>query len=166
MKLQAVHDVLLSLLERFDPLAEDQNHPQELQNPDFPSQGLIFLFLDGGGVRGLSSLYILKQLMESINLGSPPKPCQIFDMIGGTSTGGLIVIILSRLELSVDDCIEAHRAMSPKIFTKVSHRLKVRGRVQGRFDHTAIEESVKNILQVCQKTRSSTSLRNMAPRDV
>ncbi|KAM7212357.1 hypothetical protein V8F06_012262 [Rhypophila decipiens] len=112
-----------------------------------PGLGLNLLCLDGGGVRGLSSLYILKQLMESINLESPPKPCQIFDMIGGTSTGGLIAIMLGRLEMSVDDCIEAYRAMSPKIFTKVNHRLNLRGKVQGRFDHTAIEESVKNILR-------------------
>ena len=50
------------------------------------------LSLDGGGIRGLSSLQILKVLMESIGseagLGSAPKPCDIFDMIGGTSTGG------------------------------------------------------------------------------
>lgn len=47
---------------------------------------------DGGGVRGLSSLYILKDLMESVNKkanNDPPiKPCEYFDMIGGTSTGG------------------------------------------------------------------------------
>jgi patatin-like phospholipase/acyl hydrolase len=46
---------------------------------------LRLLCLDGGGVRGLSSLYILKQLMETIGV---PKPCEFFDMIGGTSTGG------------------------------------------------------------------------------
>ena len=46
------------------------------------------LALDGGGVRGLSSLIILQQLMETIEPDSPPKPCDYFDMIGGTSTGG------------------------------------------------------------------------------
>ena len=46
------------------------------------------LCFDGGGVRGLSSLYLLKQLMESIDYDNPPKPCEWFDMIGGTSTGG------------------------------------------------------------------------------
>ena len=54
------------------------------------SQGreLCLLSLDGGGVRGLSSLMLLKHLMEQINPDSPPKPCHLFDMIGGTSTGG------------------------------------------------------------------------------
>jgi patatin-like phospholipase/acyl hydrolase len=49
---------------------------------------LRLLALDGGGVRGLSALMILQELMEKINPDSPPKPCNYFDMIGGTSTGG------------------------------------------------------------------------------
>jgi patatin-like phospholipase/acyl hydrolase len=53
-----------------------------------PNQDLRLLALDGGGVRGLSALMILEQLMEAVNLDAPPKPCDFFDMIGGTSTGG------------------------------------------------------------------------------
>lgn len=53
---------------------------------------LSLLSLDGGGVRGLSSLLILKHLMESIDpdAETPPNPCDYFDMIGGTSTGGYV----------------------------------------------------------------------------
>lgn len=54
--------------------------------------GLCLLSLDGGGVRGLSSLYIVECIMTLINAqhhGSEPlKPCDVFDMIAGTSTGG------------------------------------------------------------------------------
>ena len=53
-----------------------------------PGQDLCLLALDGGGIRGLSSLMILERLMEKVNADSPPKPCDYFDMIGGTSTGG------------------------------------------------------------------------------
>jgi len=42
--------------------------------------------LDGGGVRGLSSLYILKEVMKSVS--PTKKPCEVFDMIAGTSAGG------------------------------------------------------------------------------
>jgi patatin-like phospholipase/acyl hydrolase len=49
---------------------------------------LRLLALDGGGVRGLSALMILQELREKINPDSPPKPCDYFDMVGGTSTGG------------------------------------------------------------------------------
>jgi patatin-like phospholipase/acyl hydrolase len=56
--------------------------------------GLCLLSLDGGGVRGLSTLYILKSLMVQLNrerqeAGLPRvKPCKLFDLIGGTGTGG------------------------------------------------------------------------------
>jgi patatin-like phospholipase/acyl hydrolase len=52
--------------------------------------GLCLLALDGGGVRGLSTLYILKSIMDRLNNGrkDPLKPCEVFDLIGGTSTGG------------------------------------------------------------------------------
>ena len=56
--------------------------------------GLCLLSLDGGGVRGLSTLYILKGIMDRLNrerktVGLPPmKPCEVFDLMGGTSTGG------------------------------------------------------------------------------
>jgi len=56
--------------------------------------GLCLLSLDGGGVRGLSTLYILKSIMDRLNYDrkkdklAPMKPCEVFDLIGGTSTGG------------------------------------------------------------------------------
>lgn len=49
---------------------------------------LTILLPDGGGIRGLSSLLILKHLMKRINKDNPPRPCEYFDLIGGTSTGG------------------------------------------------------------------------------
>lgn len=64
-----------------------------LPKPD-DDTGLCLLSLDGGGVRGLSTLHILKGIMTRLNKqrsdnGEPPlKPCELFDLIGGTSTGG------------------------------------------------------------------------------
>jgi len=105
------------------------------------------LALDGGDVKGLSSLRILKQLMELINPDDHPKPCDYFDMIGGTSTGGLVAIMLGRLCMSVDECITAYERLSDGIFTKIHHRIKGwHGQVQGRFDHMALENGVKQLL--------------------
>jgi hypothetical protein len=56
--------------------------------------GYYLLSLDGGGVHGLSTLYILQGIMNRLNYMReeaglrPRKPCEIFDLIGGTSTGG------------------------------------------------------------------------------
>jgi hypothetical protein len=49
--------------------------------------------LDGGGVRGLPTFLILKELMAMVNENQREegqaviKPCELFDLIGGTSTG-------------------------------------------------------------------------------
>jgi patatin-like phospholipase/acyl hydrolase len=63
------------------------------------------LTLDGGGVRGLSSLLILRDIMEDIaqvkQTSAPPKPCELFDLIGGTSTGGLLAIMLGLLGMVI-----------------------------------------------------------------
>lgn len=70
---------------------EDMNQDS---NPRDKS-GLCLLSLDGGGVRGLSSLYTLKLIMDRLNdqRGNLPrkKPCEVFDLIGGTSTGGYVI---------------------------------------------------------------------------
>ncbi|KAL2025831.1 hypothetical protein VTO58DRAFT_103014 [Aureobasidium pullulans] len=87
-----------------------------------PGRDLNLLSLDGGGVRGLSSLYILQRIMNAIDPDDPPKPCDYFDVIGGTSTGGLIAIMLGRLDMSVDECINAYTELSEKVFQK-KHRI-------------------------------------------
>ncbi|KAH8742522.1 hypothetical protein F5883DRAFT_596102 [Diaporthe sp. PMI_573] len=55
------------------------------------------LSLDGGGIRGKSSLLILEKIMEHIGkskgLNQVPQPCEHFDLIGGTSTGGYKLLL-------------------------------------------------------------------------
>ena len=69
------------------------------------------LSFDGGGVRGLASLIILRGIMDNIHeeqikhgatKSTPPRPCEYFDLICGTSTGGLIAIMLGRLGMVFD----------------------------------------------------------------
>lgn len=111
-----------------------------------PDDDIRLLALDGGGVRGLSSLMILKNLMSAIDPVSPPKPCDYFDMMAGTSTGGLIAIMLGRLRMTVDECIAAYASLSRKVFEKKGHRARLDGRLQGRYDAKALEQAVQQIL--------------------
>ena len=124
---------------------------------DSPWDKKTILSLDGGGIRGLSSLFILKELMSRIEVteqnmdhsirssvdppslaSSPPAihshgesrssadprssflPCHYFDYIGGTSTGGLIAIMLGRLRLPVDEAIEQYKRLSSDVYAKPS----------------------------------------------
>ncbi|RYN57987.1 hypothetical protein AA0117_g13189 [Alternaria alternata] len=112
-----------------------------------PRSDLRLLALDGGGVRGLSALMILEQLMEAVDPDAPPKPCDYFDMIGGTSTGGLIAVMLGRLRMSVADCITAYLSLSDRVFRKTRHRVTVKGQVQGRFDADELARAVKEVVR-------------------
>ncbi|KAF2726462.1 FabD/lysophospholipase-like protein, partial [Polyplosphaeria fusca] len=112
-----------------------------------PDSDLRLLALDGGGVRGLSALMILKQLMETVNPDAPPKPCDYFDMIGGTSTGGLIAVMLGRLKMSIDECIDAYLALSERVFQKKRHRVTVKGKVQGRFDSSELAQAIQEVIK-------------------
>jgi len=73
-------------------------HGSELSPLD--TTELCLLSFDGGGVRGLPALYILKSIMDLLNHErnniNPPlvKPCEIFDLIGGTGTGGQVDLLL------------------------------------------------------------------------
>ena len=45
-----------------------------------------------------------------------PKPCEHFDLICGTGTGGLIAIMLGRLRLDLETCKEVYVRMTRKVF--------------------------------------------------
>ncbi|TVY78254.1 Calcium-independent phospholipase A2-gamma, partial [Lachnellula suecica] len=86
---------------------------------------LRILSLDGGGVRGYSMFIIIQELMHrtyvEIEGKAPkrdqiPKPCDHFDLIIGTGTGGLIAIMLGRLRLDLETCKEVYVRMTRKVF--------------------------------------------------
>ncbi|KDN34799.1 hypothetical protein RSAG8_12134, partial [Rhizoctonia solani AG-8 WAC10335] len=80
------------------------------------TRGSRILSLDGGGVRGYSALIILEAFMLRVKLhyGSEEDilPADFFDLIIGTSTGGIMALMLGRLRMSVGDCIKAYQATS------------------------------------------------------
>lgn len=79
-----------SSMTSLDPIDIDPFHNNDERTLD--NTGYCLLALDGGGVRGLSALYILQNIMSRLNYLEaglqPRKPCEIFDLVGSTSTGG------------------------------------------------------------------------------
>jgi len=108
---------------------------------------LRVLSLDGGGVRGLSALYILQEVMKKFSSDKEVKPCEVFDMIGGTSTGGLIAIMLGRLKMSVSECIAEYEAFARKIFQTGFFGKKAHFVTSGTFyDGGILEGVIKDII--------------------
>ncbi|KIM23100.1 hypothetical protein M408DRAFT_332561 [Serendipita vermifera MAFF 305830] len=65
---------------------------------------------DGGGPRCFSQLMIMENIMHRLMWDIKPTesdktllPCDYFDLIGGSDTGGLLVIMLVRLRMSLED---------------------------------------------------------------
>jgi hypothetical protein len=76
------------------------------------------LSLDGGGVRGMAELIQLKELQRLlIAEGFDPdrRPGEIFDNIGGCSTGGLIAIMIGLMNMSIPEIIDVYEDMSKRI---------------------------------------------------
>jgi len=80
---------------------------------------------DGGGVRGYSMLIIVQELMYRVYVEAEgkapkreeiPKPCEYFDLIVGTGTGGLIALMLGRLRLDIETCMDVYVRMTKKVF--------------------------------------------------
>ncbi|KAI1743759.1 hypothetical protein F4680DRAFT_407402 [Xylaria scruposa] len=111
---------------------------------------LIQLYLDGGGVRGLVTLIILKRLLFLINRDNPPKPCDVFNVIAGTSTGGLIAIMLGLFQMDIQTCIDTYLNLSKVVF-RPRRREKVFGRKvlnllgHAPFDHSLLEQEIKSL---------------------
>jgi len=81
------------------------------------------LALDGGGIRGVLTLQILKRIEALLAGGNAAfRLCDYFDYIGGTSTGAIIAAGLARGK-SVAELIEFYKTTGPEMFEK-THLLR------------------------------------------
>ncbi|CUA77736.1 Nephrocystin-3 [Homo sapiens] [Rhizoctonia solani] len=95
-----------------------------MQNQQAP-RGLNILCIDGGGVRGLSSLIILQEVLHraaNANAGEKVYPFEYFDVIAGTGTGGISACMLGRLRMPIDKAILEYAKLAKEVFqdTKLS----------------------------------------------
>jgi predicted acylesterase/phospholipase RssA len=134
---------------------------------------LKLLALDGGGIRGLSELLMIKQVMHRLMfeenktrekngeelLSELPKPCDYFDLIGGTSTGGIIALMLGRLRMDVDKAIEHYDDLAKQVFSDMK-RLGGNRKVRA----TKLEEVIKSMVETVTGNSESPLLEDNQAR--
>jgi hypothetical protein len=94
------------------------------------------LALDGGGIRGVLTLSILKAL--ETQLGRPL--CQYFDYIAGTSTGAIIAAGLA-LGKSVDELVEFYKNTGTAMF----QRTKYLERLNSLYRDGPLQQQLKDV---------------------
>jgi len=121
---------------------------------------------DGSGIRGYASLLMLKMLMEQIRVLEKDTercptaktvenpvpallPCHYFDFMIGTSTGGLIAIMLGRLRMSVEEALSAYEDITKHGFGHPRLRSS-RGPIwwpgRPKYDSTLLENEIKRVV--------------------
>ena len=113
-------------------------------------------------MKGYTSLLILKRVLramkveakkEGIDLAHEPKPCDVFDLIVGTSTGGLIAMMLGRLHMAIDECIEQYETLGRKVFRKTQWAGQTGRLAKGMlnlpfYDIDELQAAIKSVLNL------------------
>ncbi|KAF8246765.1 hypothetical protein K440DRAFT_661863 [Wilcoxina mikolae CBS 423.85] len=81
-----------------------------------PTAGVRILALDGGGVRGVVTSGILVRLEEELDLGLPIH--RFFDLIVGTSAGGILALALGHSSLTSAEAHKLFSGLSKDVFKK------------------------------------------------
>ena len=110
---------------------------QAFENLNIDPKKRVILCLDGGGMRGILTIQLLKKFEEIAGI-----PCyELFDMVSGTSTGGIIAGLITTGHSAVD--IETmyinlvtevfdkrslgNRFINPPAFSKEKYRMLLKG---------------------------------------
>ena len=91
------------------------------------------LSIDGGGIRGLIPALVLAEIERRTGR----RIGQLFDLIAGTSTGGIIACALAKPEpLTAEDVAELYVDEGPEIFRKglLKRLVSVEGLIDERYD--------------------------------
>lgn len=116
---------------------------EEILQHEVPQQqGNLFqvLALDGGGIKGLFSAAVLAALEEDHGI----NVVQHFDLITGTSTGGIIALALG-LGLSPKDVVAFYREQGPHIFGKPNWRRGIRHLRRHKHDQEPLKRALLEV---------------------
>ncbi|MCJ1378657.1 hypothetical protein MMC17_001756 [Xylographa soralifera] len=121
------------------------------------------LALDGGGIRGVSELLILHEIMSrlqfDLKLDKLPLPCDCFHLIGGTNTGGYENPFHLQPEPCLDNLRELSRAYNQDIHPLTLRRFSLVALMLGRL-RMSTSEALEQYDAVAQKIFSEGNRRS------
>lgn len=120
------------------------------------SKHFQILSLDGGGLRGLFSAAVLAALEEDHGIDVTRN----FDLIVGTSTGGIIALALGT-GLRPREIVDFYLQMGPKIFAKDRRWRRVRHVFRYKHDPYPLERALREVLG--EKTLEDSRKRLVVP---
>lgn len=105
------------------------------------SKGVFkILTIDGGGIKGLYSASILEKFEEKFNTLSTNH----FDMICGTSTGGLIALAVA-LKIPAKEICNFYIQEGPKIFPRQRFGFLKQLAIGGKYSDKGLKQALKKI---------------------
>jgi len=103
------------------------------------------LALDGGGLRGILTLGILKQIEDELRQrhggAAGFRLCHYFDLIAGTSTGAIIAAALA-IGMSVEDITKKYFALGSRVFKRSLLR---QGWYRAKYDDELLIKELKAV---------------------
>ncbi len=124
---------------------------------------ITILSLDGGGIRGL----IPARVVEALERRTGMPACRLFDVIAGTSTGGIIALALTKPgeggakpRYSATDLVQLYRSRGPEIFQRSLEHLiwSLAGLAGPKYSARPIERILKSYLGNTRLQEALTSV--------
>ncbi|KAI4524514.1 FabD/lysophospholipase-like protein [Schizophyllum commune Loenen D] len=102
-------------------------------------------------------LLLLRNMLREVERMSqhPGRPCEYFDIIAGSGTGGFIALLLGRLRLKMDDAIECYARVVERVFLRTK---------AGKFRDTPLEEVIGEICHRFGEGNGNQMLGERGPR--
>lgn len=120
------------------------------------------LSIDGGGIRGIIPAMLLEEIEERVNA----PIAQVFDMIAGTSTGGILALALTKPDdrgqpaYSAARLVRLYEKEGEKIFSRsMWHKLRALGSVlEERYPASGIEGVLDSYFGKCRLKDALTDI--------
>nr|GEX43802.1 phospholipase A I-like [Tanacetum cinerariifolium] len=95
-------------------LGENESLRHSIKGRPVAQQGLRILTMDGGGMKGLATVQILKEIEK----GTGKQIHEMFDLICGTSTGGMLAVALGIKLMSLEKCEDIYKNLGKLVFAE------------------------------------------------